>query len=231
MIALRRINALTDAPALCQTPAVGHSSAFVSASESGAALVALIKRLCVYCGSSRGHDPRHGEAATRLGTLVAEAGIELVYGGGRIGMMGLVADAALARNGRVIGIIPGHLHDREVAHPNARLELVGSMHERKQRMFELSDAFVVLPGGLGTLDETVEIVTWKQLDLHDKPVLVVDIAGYWAPLFALVEHAIAEGFAPERARRFFRRVTGVDEVLPVLAALPEPQQPVKSRLA
>jgi uncharacterized protein (TIGR00730 family) len=193
--------------------------------------VALIKRLCVYCGSSRGNDERHREAATRLGTLLAEAGIELVYGGGRVGLMGLIADAALARNGRVTGIIPGHLHDREVPHPNARLELVGSMHERKQRMFELADAFVTLPGGLGTLDETIEIITWKQLDLHDKPVLVVDIAGYWAPLLALVEHAIAEGFAPERARNFFRRVGSVEEVLPLLAALPEPQRPTKSRLA
>ena len=193
--------------------------------------MALIKRLCVYCGSSRGNDRRHAEAATRLGTLLAEAGIELVYGGGRVGLMGLIADAALARNGRVTGIIPGHLHEREVAHPNARIEIVGSMHERKQRMFELSDAFVTLPGGLGTLDETIEIITWKQLDLHDKPLLVVDIADYWAPLLELVEHAVGEGFAPARARDFFRRVGSVEEILPLLAALPEPQQPVKSRLA
>ncbi len=193
--------------------------------------MAAINRLCVYCGSSRGTDDRYREAAVRLGTLIAEAGIELVYGGGRVGLMGLIADAALARNGRVTGVIPGHLHDREVAHPNARLVIVASMHERKQRLFDLADGFVTLPGGLGTLDETIEIVTWKQLGLHDKPIVVVDVEGYWAPFAALVEHTIAHGFAPAAARDYFRTVASVAEVLPALAAMPEPSIAGDSRLA
>lgn len=192
--------------------------------------MAAVKRLCVYCGSSRGREEVYRQAAAQLGTLIAESGIELVYGGGRVGLMGVLADAALARNGRVTGVIPNHLHDREVAHPNARLVVVASMHERKQRMFELADAFVTLPGGLGTLDETIEIVTWKQLGLHDKPVVVIDVAGFWAPLSALVEHIIAHGFAPARAREFFRVVARVDDVLPTLAAMPEPTQPSESKL-
>ena len=192
--------------------------------------MAAIKRLCVYCASSRGHDETYRQAAVRLGTIIAEAGIELVYGGGRVGLMGLIADAALARDGRVTGVIPGHLNDREVAHPNARLVVVSSMHERKQRMFELADAFVTLPGGLGTLDETIEIVTWRQLGLHDKPVVIVDVGGYWAPLIALVEHTIAHGFAEPAARDFFRIVGDVDDILPALAALPEPRLAADSRL-
>ena len=192
--------------------------------------MAVVRRLCVYCGSSTGTDERYRQAATGLGTRLAEAGIELVYGGGRVGLMGLVADAALAQGGRVTGVIPTLLHDREVAHPGVRLEIVASMHERKQRMFDLSDAFVVLPGGLGTLDETIEIVTWRQLGLHEKPVVVVDIAGYWAPLRALLDHTIAQGFAPGRASGYFHFVSGVDDVLGALAALPEPQKAADSRL-
>ncbi len=190
-----------------------------------------IKRLCVYCGSSRGAEESYRHAAVRLGKLLADAGIELIYGGGRVGLMGILADAALAGNGRVTGIIPTHLYEREVAHPNARLVVVASMHERKQRMFDLADGFVTLPGGLGTLDETIEIVTWRQLGLHDKPVVVVDVAGYWAPLAALVEHTIAHGFAPAAARGYFRTVTHVDDVLPTFAALPEPKLKADSSLA
>jgi uncharacterized protein (TIGR00730 family) len=192
--------------------------------------MAKVKHLCVYCGSAHGVAPAYRQAASRLGALIAAAGIELVYGGGRVGLMGDLADAALAGSGRVTGIIPGHLHKREVAHPNARLEVVASMHERKQRMFELADAFVVLPGGLGTLDETIEVITWKQLDLHDMPVIIVDVEGYWAPLLALVEHAVVRGFAPVRARDFFRVAARVEDVLPMLAAMPEPKRPSKSKL-
>jgi uncharacterized protein (TIGR00730 family) len=193
--------------------------------------MAAIKRLCVYCGSSRGTSAAFGEQAARLGTLMAAAGVELVYGGGGIGLMGLIADAVLAANGRVTGIIPTHLHDHERAHPRARLEIVASMHERKQRMFDLSDGFVTLPGGLGTLDETIEILTWRQLGLHDKPLVVVDAEGYWAPFTALMEHTIVQGFAPARARDYVQRVGRVEEVLPCLAALPEPRIKSDSRLA
>jgi uncharacterized protein (TIGR00730 family) len=185
--------------------------------------MATIGRLCLYCGSSRGRNPIHAAAATRLGTLLAEAGIALVYGGGHVGLMGLAADAALAAKGHVIGVIPELLRDREVGHIGISERIVvPSMHVRKQRMFELADGFAVLPGGLGTLDETIEIVTWKQLRLHDKPIIILDIAGYWSPLLDLIEHTIADGFTAPAARQLFHVVTSVDAVLPTLAALPEP---------
>jgi uncharacterized protein (TIGR00730 family) len=166
-------------------------------------------------------DSRYRDAATTLGRLAAEAGVEIIYGGGHVGLMGLLADAALAAGGRVIGIIPSHLYDREVGHAGlSELIVVASMHERKQRMFELADAFVTLPGGLGTLDETIEIMTWKQLGLHDKPLVIVDIAGYWLPFTALVDHAIDSGFTTAAARNYFRVVSRVEDVLSVIAALP-----------
>jgi uncharacterized protein (TIGR00730 family) len=194
-------------------------------------VMAVIKRLCVYCGSSPGIDASYRAAATRLGALLAQSGVELIYGGGRVGLMGVLADAALGAGGRVTGIIPRHLHDREVAHPGVSdMVVVGSMHERKQRMFELADAFAVLPGGLGTLDETIEILTWRQLGLHDKPLIIADIAAYWAPLLGLIEHAIAHGFTGAPMRDFYRVVARVEDVLPTLAALPQPSVPVQSKL-
>jgi uncharacterized protein (TIGR00730 family) len=193
--------------------------------------MAVIKRLCVYCGSSPGIDPSYRTAAAQLGTLLARSSVELIYGGGRVGLMGVLADAALGAGGRVTGIIPRHLHDREVAHPGVSdMVVVGSMHERKQRMFELADAFAVLPGGLGTLDETIEILTWRQLGLHDKPVIIADIAAYWAPLLGLIEHVIADGFAYVPLRDYYRVVARVEDVLPTLAALPQPSAPVQSKL-
>jgi uncharacterized protein (TIGR00730 family) len=194
--------------------------------------MATIARLCLYCGSSRGRSPVYAAAATRLGTLIAEAGVTLVYGGGHVGLMGLAADAALAAKGRVIGVIPELLRDREVGHTGiSERIIVASMHARKQRMFELADGFVVLPGGLGTLDETIEIITWKQLGLHDKPIVIVDIDGYWSPLLGLVEHTIASGFTPAASRDFFRVVSSPDAVLAALASLPEPAaKPQSSRV-
>lgn len=193
--------------------------------------MAKVKRLCVYCGSSSRVDEAYRAAAMRLGQIVAAAGIGLVYGGGRVGLMGLMADAALGAGGRVIGVIPGLLHGREVGHSElSELIVVASMHERKQRMFDLADAFVMLPGGLGTLDETIEILTWKQLGLHDKPVIIADINGYWAPLRHLVDHIIGAGFAGATARGFFRVVPSVEDILPTLAAMPEPAKPGDSRL-
>jgi uncharacterized protein (TIGR00730 family) len=164
--------------------------------------------------------------------ILAKAGIGLVYGGGRVGLMGLVADAALASGGKVTGIIPKHLHDREVGHRGlSELILVDDMHSRKRRMFDLSDAFVTLPGGLGTLDETIEIMTWKQLGLHDKPVILVDVAGYWAPLIELVGHAVASGFAGRGALQLYRVVPRVEDVMLALAAAPEPSVPAAPNLA
>jgi uncharacterized protein (TIGR00730 family) len=194
--------------------------------------MAVVKRLCVFCGSSADVDQRYRDAATELGGLLARSGVELVYGGGRVGLMGLLADAALAAGGRVTGVIPRFLHDREVAHTGlSELIVVGSMHERKRRMFDIAGAFVALPGGLGTLDETIEIVTWRQLALHDKPIIVVDVTGYWAPLGALVEHAIAAGFAPAHVGGLMHMVPDVADVLPVLARLPPPRKPGESRFA
>jgi uncharacterized protein (TIGR00730 family) len=192
--------------------------------------MAIIEHLCLYCGSSRGKNAIHGAAATRLGTLLAEAGIALVYGGGHLGLMGLAADAVLAAKGRVVGVIPEHLRDREIGHTGiTEMIVVASMHERKQRMFELADGFVTLTGGLGTLDETFEIITWKQLGLHDKPIVILDLAGFWSPLLELIDHTIAEGFTAAAARGLFCVVTSVEDVLPTLAALPEPATPPQSK--
>ena len=179
-----------------------------------------VTSLCVFCGSSPGRDPRHRAAAERLGRLLAGAGVQLIYGGGHTGLMGALADAALAAGGTVTGVIPGHLVRRELAHEGVRLEIVDSMHARKQRMFDLADAFAVLGGGVGTLDETFEIVTWKQLGMHDKPIVVVDVAGYWRKLDDLVAAAVEAGFASPETRTLYRIVPTVDDVLETLAGMP-----------
>jgi uncharacterized protein (TIGR00730 family) len=177
-----------------------------------------IRRVCVYCGSAGAVDERYREAARELGARLAEAGLELVYGGGRIGLMGIVADAALAAGGRVVGIIPGLLRDAELAHPGiTELVVAGSMHDRKRLMAERSDAFAVLPGGIGTLDETFEILTWRHLGLHDKPIFVVDVAGYWRPLSALFDHLVAQGFARPLVGRLLRVVPSVAALMAALA--------------
>ena len=185
--------------------------------------MADIGSICIYCGSSLGHDSRFREGAATLGRLIAEAGVELIYGGGNIGLMGIAADAALAAGGRVTGVIPHDLKWAELAHQGLHeLIVVKSMHDRKRIMFERSDAFVALPGGFGTLEETFEIITWKQIGLHDKPIVLVDNDGYWKPLGALLDHVIAEGFARPEARTLFTVVESAGAVLPALAALPEP---------
>jgi uncharacterized protein (TIGR00730 family) len=158
--------------------------------------MAGIRTLCVYCGSSGAVADRYRNAATELGAALAKAGIELVYGGGRRGLMGLLADAALAAGGRVTGIIPAAMREAEWAHHGvSELLVVDSMHTRKRLMAEKAEAFAVLPGGVGTLDETFEILSWRQLQLHDKPIFLVDIGGYWQPLRSLLEHLTDSGFA------------------------------------
>ena len=185
-----------------------------------------VKRVCVYCGSSGRVAEALRDAATRTGRLLAQSGMELIYGGGHIGLMGLTADATLAAGGRVTGIIPDFLHGRELAHTQVtELVVVGSMHERKQRMFERSDAFVILPGGLGTLDEAFECMTWKQLRLHDKPIVIVDVEGYWQPLLKLLDHAIATGFAPAEVRDGLTVVATPEELIAALKVAPEPHLP------
>ena len=188
--------------------------------------MAFIASVCVYCGSSLGANPRHTEAARHLGTQLAAHGIRLVYGGGRIGLMGQIADAVLAGGGQVVGVIPEHLQVQEKGHRGVtELHVVASMHERKNLMFELSDAFVILPGGFGTLDEAFEMLTWRQLKLHDKPILFLNIAGYWTPFARLVDQFIAEGFARESSRQLFAMADSVEDVIPVLLRQPAPTIP------
>ncbi|HYZ39354.1 MAG TPA: TIGR00730 family Rossman fold protein [Stellaceae bacterium] len=186
-----------------------------------------IRRLCVYCGSSGEVGRRYREAASELGACLTAAGIGVVYGGGRVGLMGLLADAALAGGGEVIGIIPARLRDAELAHPGAtELVVVDSMHERKREMAERADAFAILPGGIGTLDEMFEILSWKQLELHDKPIFIVDIDGYWAPLGALLEHIVATGFARPETRGLVQTVPNVATLMAALAIEPAPSRDI-----
>jgi uncharacterized protein (TIGR00730 family) len=154
-----------------------------------------MRRVCVFCGSSLGARAAYADAARAMGTLLARRGIGIVYGGGAVGLMGELADAALAAGGTVIGVIPDVLVAREVAHESlSELVVVRSMHERKARMAELSDAFVALPGGLGTFEELCEALTWSQLGIHSKLCGILDVEGYYAPLLSLLDHAVREGF-------------------------------------
>jgi uncharacterized protein (TIGR00730 family) len=190
-----------------------------------------IRRLCVYCGSSGTVDRQYREAAIELGARLAAARIGLVYGGGRVGLMGLLADAALAGGGEVIGIIPSRLRDAELAHPGAtELVVVQSMHERKHLMAEKADAFAILPGGIGTLDEMFEILSWKQLGLHDKPILLADIGDYWAPLRALLDDIVTKGFARPATRDLLRVVPTVAALMAALEVAAEPRRAGGSRL-
>ena len=163
--------------------------------DTTARAVPEIRRLCVYCGSSAGARPAYAEAAHALGTLLAAEGVGLVTGGGRVGLMGVVADAVLAGGGEAVGVIPQALADREVGHAGlTELHVVATMHERKALMAHLADAFVALPGGLGTLEEIAEMMTWAQLGFHPKPCGLLDVAGYYAPLVRFFDHATAERF-------------------------------------
>ena len=189
-----------------------------------------IRSICVYCGSSLGADDRYREAARRLGRAMAAHKIRLIYGGGRIGLMGQVADAVLAAGGKAVGIIPEHLESREQGHRGlSELRVVRSMHERKNLMFEMADAFVVLPGGLGTLDEAFEMITWRQLHLHDKPILFADVDGYWAPFGGLVDNIIQQGFARPDVKQHYLMVADVDEIIPTLLRQPAPTIPEEPR--
>jgi uncharacterized protein (TIGR00730 family) len=180
-----------------------------------------IKAVTVFGGAASGHDPVCRETATALGRGLAEVGITVIFGGGSIGMMGAVADGALGAGGQVIGIIPDFLARREVAHTAvSEMIVTDSMHSRKRRMFEMSDAFVTLPGGLGTLDETFEMITWRQLDLHAKPIIICDVGGWAAPFLALVDSLIDQGFAPRHARDFYEVLDSAEAVVARLAALP-----------
>jgi uncharacterized protein (TIGR00730 family) len=192
-----------------------------------------LRRVCVYCGSSFGARPAYGEAAVALGRLLAGVGIGLVYGGGGIGLMGAVADACLAAGGEVIGVIPRSLATADVAHAGlSELRVVESMHQRKAQMADLSDGFVALPGGLGTLEETAEALTWSQLGIQRKPVVLLDVEGYWQLLLAFLDQAVAEGFVPPATRDLVLYATSPEAALQSLAtweAPPPARRPVDLR--
>jgi uncharacterized protein (TIGR00730 family) len=161
-----------------------------------------VKRICVFCGASPGSSPEYLAAARALGKALAQAGLELVYGGASVGLMGAVADSVLEHRGRVIGVIPQALVDRELAHSGlSDLQIVGSMHERKARMEELSDGFIALPGGFGTLDEFCEILTWAVLGIHGKPCGLLNVKGYYDGFLNFVDHATTQGFISIQDRR------------------------------
>jgi hypothetical protein len=182
-----------------------------------------IRAIAVYCGSKSGGSPAYAEAARDLGAQLANRGIRLVFGGGGIGLMGEIANQVLANGGKVTGVIPHFLNDLEVAHKGVSdLVTVESMHERKHVMFSKSDAFVILPGGLGTLDECLEILTWKQLQMHARPIVILDVGGYWKSLKALFDDIIEGGFAHPKVLDLFSVVDSVDGVFDAIAAAPEP---------
>jgi uncharacterized protein (TIGR00730 family) len=171
-------------------------------------------RVCVFCGSSTGTGPGYRDAADHVGRRLAERGMGLVYGGARVGTMGVIADAALAAGGWVTGVIPQSLVDREVAHHGVDdLHVVADLHERKALMASLSDAFLALPGGAGTLEELFEVFTWAQLGLHDKPIALLDVGGYWQPMLRFLDHMAEEGFLKAEYRDMLIVHTDVDVVL------------------
>ena len=184
-----------------------------------------VRAVCVFCGSSAPADPRYLDAARALGALIARRHVALVYGGGSTGLMGELADSALARGGRVIGVIPAGLFAREAGHTGlTELREVTSMHERKRLMYDLSDAFVALPGGLGTLEELAEVATWSQLGLHSKPVVLLNVGGFWDPLLAQLDVMARTGLLAPTGRDLIREARSAEQALSVLAAA-VPAQP------
>ena len=189
-----------------------------------------LSSVCVYCGASSRVADVHKEAAHALGDGLARRGIRMVYGGGRVGLMGIAADAAIAAGGEVVGIIPEHIQSAEIEHTGlTELHVVDSMHTRKRMMVERSDAFVILPGGLGTLDEAFEILTWKQLQLHDKPIVIADVDGYWRPLLGLIDHMVAQGFARIDRSALYSVADQIDDVFEVLEVAPAPCRPAQPK--
>ena len=180
-----------------------------------------IGRVCVYCASSRQTDPAFGEAAARLGALLAAEGITIVYGGGAVGSMGALADAALAGGGRVVGVLPRFMYDLEWGHPGlTELRVVNDIHERKRLMIEEVDALVALPGGCGTLEELLEAITWKRLGLHVHPIVLVNLRGFFDPLVAQLERCVDERFMDERHREMWTVVAGADDVVAAIRSAP-----------
>lgn len=165
----------------------------------------MTRSVCVYCGSHNGARPEYMAAARHLGQLIAERGLQLIYGGGSVGLMGVLADSVLAEGGRVTGVIPEQLAERELAHRElTQLRVVTGMHQRKALMAELSDAFIAMPGGMGTMEELFEVMTWSQLGLHAKPCGILNILGYYEYLLGFLDHQVAEGFLKEPQRNLLQ---------------------------
>lgn len=179
----------------------------------------LIKTVCVYCGSGFGLDAEFKTTIHRFGEILAQEGIRLVYGGGGVGLMGEVASAAHDQGGQVLGIMPKFLRSREILYDAVKTEIVDTMHERKIKMFNESDAFVVFPGGIGTLEEVIELLSWRRLDLHNKPILFANINHYWDPLFSLIDHMKTERFAPDNFSHSFGVTDQVDNILDILSQM------------
>ncbi|MDH5749019.1 MAG: TIGR00730 family Rossman fold protein [Rhodospirillales bacterium] len=187
--------------------------------------MSIIKSVCVFCGSRKGVDPAFDAAARDFGEIIIDEGCDFVYGGGSIGLMGAIAETVLAGGGKVTGVIPDFLTKYEVGNPGVtELIVVESMHDRKRIMFERSDGFVILPGGIGSLDEMFEIISWKQLQQHSKPVVVLNVNGYWDPFVALIDAVIKDGFGHHKVKELFTVVDRVDEVFPALRSAPEPDK-------
>ena len=188
--------------------------------SSGQALpeAASLTSVCVYCGSSNAANPAFLEAAFEIGADFARAGLKLVYGGGGVGLMGATARGAHEAGGKVLGIIPEFLRGREQPFDDVETVVVTSMHERKMLMFERSDAFVVLPGGIGTLEEIIELLSWRRLDLHRKPIVFHNPGGFWDPLFALLRHTIDQGLTPPELAEYWRVAEKASDITPTLLA-------------
>jgi hypothetical protein len=208
----------TAAP-LTPAKAAGLDAATEASHQHAMKAIRQIERVCVYCGSSAGDDPIYAHAAEALGAALAHEGIELVFGGGSCGLMGVVANTALANGGKVTGIIPSFLDEREIALPTVTdLQVVPDMHTRKRLMFEKSDAFVALPGGIGTLEELTEQLTWIQLGRHNKPLVIADIGGFWKPLLSLFAHMHNAGFIRPGYEVRYMVAERIEDVIPMLRA-------------
>ena len=187
----------------------------------------VLRSVSVFCGSKVGSNPNYEIEARKLGSLMAERGVKLVYGGGRIGLMGALANAVHEGGGEIVGFIPDFLMSLEIANEGVgKLVVTDSMHVRKAKMFEISDAAVVLPGGIGTLEEAMEIMTWKQLRQHDKPIVLMNVEGYWDPFLSLINSVVDGGFAHPKIRELISVVNSADEVFDALVNAPEPDEQV-----
>ena len=182
--------------------------------------MSTIKTVCVYCGSGPGTNPRFTEGAQAFGKALAENNIRLVYGGGSVGLMGACARAANAAGGRVLGVIPHFLTSQERPLKTVDTVVVDSMHERKMMMFEEADAFAILPGGIGTLEEVIELLSWRRLGLHAKPIAFLNIGGFWDPLFAVFQHILDQKLIPAEFAETWVSVTQVEDLLPALRTMP-----------